>query len=167
MAVRVFPVAGAHHYTDDWGTPRSGGRTHQGNDIFGAKGTPLVAVDDGYLTDATNALGGVSLNLKSRTDMARYYYAHLDSVEGSLPRNVNAGDVIGYLGDSGNAKGTSPHLHFEVHPLGGAAVDPYPYLKAAESGVIYKPPPKTSPWMGAFAIVATAGLAAFVIRSRV
>lgn len=164
MTLRVFPVQGSHHFTDDFHVVKPSGRLHQGNDIFAAAETPVVAVDDGYLTDASNPMGGVSFNLKTPSDQMRVYGAHLTRFEGGLPRSVSAGDVIGYVGTSGNAQGTSPHLHFEVHPLGGAAVDPYPYLKAAESGTVFVPPKPTSPWWAALGILGLAGAVALVVR---
>ena len=141
MSIRVFPVAGGAQYVNDFGYARSGGRTHKGNDLFGAEGTPLLAVDDGQLRFGTDTFGGTVATVTS-SDNTRYYYAHLSRYEGSAPRAVQAGDVIGYLGKSGNAETTAPHLHFEVHP--GAnylnAVNPYPMLvdapvvSASESG---------------------------------
>lgn len=169
VMIRVFPITTPTRYSDDFGNPRPGPppHSHAGNDLFAAEGSIIVAVDDGYLTDATNKLGGISFNLKTPRDQMRIYGAHLLEFIGNVPRNVVAGEEIGRVGRSGNAQGTSPHLHFEVHPLGGAAVDPYPYLKAAESRTIYSPPPaKTSPWWAALGMIAGAGVVAFVIRSR-
>lgn len=131
--LQVFPVIatskGAPSFSDDWGAPRSGGRTHQGNDIFADKGTPLLAVDDGNVRFGVDPLGGNIASLVGQ-DKTRYYYAHLDAFEGAN-RAVKAGEIVGYLGKTGNAASTPPHLHFEVHPDGGAAVDPFPFLKAA------------------------------------
>lgn len=131
MSIKVFPVSadGYPSYTDDFGVTRSNGRTHQGNDIFGATGTALFAVDDGVVSFGTDPLGGIVANLIAG-DGTRYYYAHLERVEG-VARVVTAGDVIGYLDSTGNAAHTAPHLHFEMHPGGGAAVDPYAQLRAA------------------------------------
>lgn len=123
----VCPVAGPSAFGDTWGAPRSGGRRHQGVDMLGPTGTPLAAVVSGYAEFKTNALGGNAVGLKG-SNGNYYYYAHLDRWEGGS-RNVTRGEIIGYMGDTGNATGT-PHLHFEIHPGGGAAVNPYPSVRA-------------------------------------
>jgi murein DD-endopeptidase MepM/ murein hydrolase activator NlpD len=123
----LCPVAGPSTFVDTWGAPRSGGRRHQGVDMLSPRGTPSVAVVAGTIRISQNRLGGNALWLNG-ADGNSYYYAHFDRYgKGGA---VNAGDVIGYVGDTGNARGT-PHLHFEVHPGGGAAVDPYPTARAA------------------------------------
>ena len=123
----VCPVNGTA-YSDTWGAARSGGRSHQGVDMLGRRGTPIYAVVSGSAQFKQNSLGGNAVWVNG-SNGDRYYYAHLDSFEGSS-RGVSQGEVIGYLGDTGNARGT-PHLHFEVHPGGGAAVNPYPYVRDA------------------------------------
>jgi murein DD-endopeptidase MepM/ murein hydrolase activator NlpD len=123
----VCPVAGPSAFGDTWGAPRSGGRRHQGVDMLGPTGTPLAAVVSGYADFKTNALGGNAVGLRG-SNGNYYYYAHLDRWEGGS-RNVTRGEIIGYIGDTGNATGT-PHLHFEIHPGGGAAVNPYPSVRA-------------------------------------
>ena len=124
----ICPVAGSSAYSDTWGAARSGGRTHQGVDLLARTGTPLVAVVSGSVQFKQNSLGGNAVWLAG-SDGNRYYYAHLSRFEGSS-RGVSQGEVIGYVGDTGNARGT-PHLHFEVHPGGGAAVNPYPWVRDA------------------------------------
>lgn len=129
MPLRVFPVSGGAQYISSFGAPRSDGRSHQGNDLMASEGTPLLAVDDGDVRFGTDPLGGNIANLVA-DDGTRYYYAHLSAFEGGN-RRVQAGEVIGYVGRTGNAAATDPHVHFEVHPNRGAAVDPFPLLQAA------------------------------------
>jgi murein DD-endopeptidase MepM/ murein hydrolase activator NlpD len=121
------PVQGSVSFGDTWGAPRSGGRRHQGVDMIGAIGLPLVAVVDGIATAKENTLGGRTISLVG-ADGNRYYYAHLDDW-GTLGQ-VTAGTVIGYLGKTGNARFSIEHLHFEIHPGGGSAVNPYPTVAA-------------------------------------
>jgi murein DD-endopeptidase MepM/ murein hydrolase activator NlpD len=125
MALRVFPVAGNTSFADEFG---GRGGAHQGVDIFAPEGTPVRAVDDGRVEHATDPKGGTVAMLHS-TDGTRYYYAHLSRYEG-IAGKVRAGDVIAYVGNTGNAAATKPHVHFEMHPGEGPAVDPYPALKA-------------------------------------
>jgi murein DD-endopeptidase MepM/ murein hydrolase activator NlpD len=127
----VFPVAGGARYVDDFGTPRVG-HTHQGNDLFAEEGRALLAVEPGVVRLADNALGGFAVSLQGDSG-ARYYYAHMrERTPLANGARVAAGDFVGTLGRTGNAKATPPHLHFEVHPQGGAAVDPFPLLQVAE-----------------------------------
>ena len=118
----LCPVQGSSAYGDSWGAPRSGGRRHQGVDMLAPTGTPLQAVVSGYVNQTSNPLGGVVLQLFGDNGN-RYYYAHLSAYEG-VSGWVPQAQVIGYIGDSGNAAGT-PHLHFEIHPGGGIPVNPY------------------------------------------
>jgi hypothetical protein len=144
----IFPAVGAVTYTSDFGAPRGTGR-HQGNDIMAAKKTPAVAAEAGkvkYWT--TSATAGCMLYLYGVSGTT-YLYIHLnnDLTRGNDNRGkcvrgvaytvkdgakVAAGQQIAYVGDSGDANGGHAHLHFEVHPSGGRAVDPYPYLQAAQ-----------------------------------
>lgn len=136
--MQVFPVAGRSQYADTWGAARDGGRSHQGTDIFAELGTPVVAVDDGNARKADDPKGGQVIYLQA-TDGTRYYYAHLDGYEGDFPRKVRAGDVIGRVGKTGNAANTSPHLHFELHPGGGEAINPFAELNAVKSAQASSP----------------------------
>ena len=143
----VFPVVGDAQYVDDFGAPRAGG-PHQGNDLVAAKKSPAVAAEAGkvkYWTTSRSA--GCMLYLYGQSG-TMYEYIHLnndltmkDDNRGKCVRGVAyavkngarvaAGQQIGYIGDSGDADGAHPHLHFEVHPNGGKATDPYPYLQSA------------------------------------
>jgi murein DD-endopeptidase MepM/ murein hydrolase activator NlpD len=131
----VFPVAGPNSFADTFGAPRMFGTAyahlHQGTDVFAASGTPLVAVERGVLIKVgTDVLGGTKLWLVGASG-TRYYYAHLSAFAPGVSEGlvVSAGDVVGYVGNSGNALSTPAHVHFEVHPNGGAAVNPYPLLR--------------------------------------
>ena len=114
-------------FGDTWGAPRSGGRRHQGVDMIGPIGTPLLAVVDGVAEAKSNTLGGITIWFRG-ADGNKYYYAHLDHY--AQLGAVHKGDVIGYMGQTGNARFSVPHLHFEIHPGGGAAVNPYPTVRA-------------------------------------
>ncbi len=125
---KYFPVAGPHSFSNDWGAPRSVGRTHKGCDIMANYGVPCVAVTGGYVSQYSQGNAGNYVGL-SGDDGTLYYYMHLQSYGKS--GRVEAGDVVGYVGDTGNAKGC-PHCHFEVHPGHGGPVNPYPLLVALD-----------------------------------
>ncbi len=115
-----------------WGAPRSGNRTHKGIDISGPRGTAVVATTSGVVIRVgTNRLGGRIVWVFGRP-LTRYYYAHLEDWHPELREGmwVEAGQVLGYVGDSGNARGTGTHLHFGMYPFWKAfyPVDPFPYL---------------------------------------
>ena len=118
------PVANAK-FTNDWGQARSGGRAHEGTDMLAPRGTPIFAPIAGVVKFDTSSRGGLSFYLDAPGGL-QIYGAHLDSAGAS--GKVESGTVIGYVGDSGNAKGT-PHLHFEVHPSKKSKTNPYALLK--------------------------------------
>ena len=126
---KVCPIGAPNGFIDSWGFPRSGGRGHKGVDMFAAYGTPLFAVTEGTAKVGSNRLGGLTVWITADNG-DRYYYAHLAGVAVDNGARVRAGDVVGSTGTSGNAAGTPPHLHWEVHPGGGAAVNPYPLAAA-------------------------------------
>ena len=130
----VFPVADPHTFSSTFGAPRSGGRSHEGNDIFAPVGTPLLASERGVIARmGVGTLGGTKLWVVGESG-TQYYYAHLSAyaegiTDGTL---VEAGEIVGYVGNTGNAISTPSHLHFEIHPDGGDAIDPYPLLHAVD-----------------------------------
>lgn len=126
-----FPVAGPATFRDDWHDPRSTPtpHLHKGNDIFAAFGTPARAPVEGTVRFAEEGAGGRAAYVTA-ADGTWYYLAHLESFSPELKTGdkVTQGTVVGFVGDSGNARGGAPHVHFEVHPLGGEAVNPKPIL---------------------------------------
>jgi murein DD-endopeptidase MepM/ murein hydrolase activator NlpD len=134
--LKVFPVQGKCYFGDSYGYPRSGGRVHLGTDIMAPDGNLIYAVADGKITKVYNdypgSLAGNGVRL-SMPDGTYYFYAHMSElgpgIELGVP--VKAGQVVGKVGSTGSS-GT-PHLHLEIHPKGGAAVNPYPLLKAIDA----------------------------------
>ena len=127
----VFPVAGKKARVGSfWGAVRDGGaRKHEGIDIFAPRHTPVVAVKAGIVTTVSNGgRGGKTVWLKSLTDGFTYYYAHLQKQTVKAGQYVKQGEVLGTVGNTGNAKLTPPHLHFGMYSFRGA-VDPLPYVK--------------------------------------
>jgi murein DD-endopeptidase MepM/ murein hydrolase activator NlpD len=133
--LKVFPVNGRNTYTDDYGAPRGQG-AHEGNDLMAARGTPVVAVADGVidrLTRVETGLGGIWIWMSDRAGN-EYYYAHLDTISPGLQpgSRVAVGQQIGTVGNTGDARYGAPHLHFEIHPGGGGAINPYRELLAVD-----------------------------------
>ena len=134
IRLQARPVAGRCWYGDTWQAARGSGRVHLGVDIGGAEGTPLKAVVAGRVTqiynDRPGSLAGNGLKI-AMPDGTYFFYAHLSSIAPGIAVGVpvTAGQVIGYMGRTGNA-GIS-HLHLEVHPQGGQAVNPFPIVQAS------------------------------------
>jgi murein DD-endopeptidase MepM/ murein hydrolase activator NlpD len=122
-------VGAANSFTDTWGAPRSGGRRHRGTDVFAPYGSPVYAVSDGVIVRTNwGSNSGLAIQLRS-VDGNVYFYAHESAVHVSAGQRVSAGQVIGRVGTSGNAAGTSPHVHFELWVGGGNAINPYSFLR--------------------------------------
>jgi murein DD-endopeptidase MepM/ murein hydrolase activator NlpD len=129
----TFPVYGVPPQAvgSTFGAGRdSGRRRHAGVDIFAPRGTAVLAAADGWVRGSTtNNLGGKVVWIWSPLRRLSTYYAHLDDYAVSSGDWISAGEVVGYVGTTGNARGTPPHLHFGVYPWGAGAVDPLPYLR--------------------------------------
>lgn len=123
----VCPVQGGTFF-NDWGFPRGPNRYHEGNDIFAAFRAPVRAPVSGTVTFVVGSIGGNQFNLVG-DDGARYLGTHMDDFAGKSNRKVKAGEIIGYVGNSGNAAATRPHLHFGIY-IGSLPVNPYPSLLA-------------------------------------
>jgi murein DD-endopeptidase MepM/ murein hydrolase activator NlpD len=124
---------GAFRFRDTWGDPRSGGRSHRGTDVFAAMNHPVYAITSGVIQrHSRGGLGGIGLYLRG-DDGNVYYYAHLNGIEpaAAVGNRVVPGELVARNGSSGNADRSAPHVHFELHPGGGAAINPYPWLAAA------------------------------------
>lgn len=127
---RTCPVGTPNGFIDSWGFPRSGGRTHEGVDMFAPYGTPLYAAAEGFIYRVyNNPIGGLSINLID-TAGNMYYYTHMSSTAVTTGQKVSVGQVIGAVGTSGNAAGTPPHLHWQFHPGNGEPINPYPLAYA-------------------------------------
>jgi murein DD-endopeptidase MepM/ murein hydrolase activator NlpD len=132
--LRTCPVKGAHDFIDSWGFPRSGGRRHKGVDIMARIGTPIVAPVNGTVEYRSNRVGGRSFHLFD--EKGNYFYGTHLSAYGDVQGEVLAGQIIGYVGDDGNAAGI-PHLHFEIHPGGrGNPINPYADSAAVCDGAL-------------------------------
>ena len=138
-----FPLLGVAYWTDDWLDPRTGPppHQHQGNDLFAAFDVPVRAPVDGTVRFEDAGLGGKGAFVTA-PDGTYYYMAHLNGFARDLGNGaaVKQGQIVGYNGDSGNAKGGAPHVHFEIHPRGGAAIDPKPVLDAWVAEAMAKVP---------------------------
>jgi murein DD-endopeptidase MepM/ murein hydrolase activator NlpD len=132
--LKIFPVAGEYSYFDDYGAPRGQG-VHEGIDIMADRGTPLVAVDDGTISKMTrteSGLGGICMWLR-RADGVQYYYAHMESIAEGLEvgSRISVGQVVGGVGNTGDARSAAPHLHFEIRNA-WTPINPYPHLQAVD-----------------------------------
>jgi peptidoglycan LD-endopeptidase LytH len=127
-----IPVRGVRSsdLRNSWGAPRSGGRSHRGIDIFAPRGREIVSTTRGIVvTVGENALGGQIVRVLGPGGHW-HYYAHLERFGDVRPGDIVAeGHVLGYVGDSGNARGTPPHLHYGIYRFRGGAINPYPLLR--------------------------------------
>lgn len=128
----AFPVVdmGNESIQSYWGANRDAGRrSHEGLDIFSARGTPVIAATDGFISfSGEKGLGGKQVWLRNGIFAYSLYYAHLDSVSVSSGKRVKLGDTLGFVGNTGNARTTAPHLHFGIYTSGGA-INPLPFIE--------------------------------------
>lgn len=170
MQIVVFPLAVAKYtICSAFGDPRGNGTTHHGVDLCAPMGTPVLAVNNGVVRFGTDPKGG-TVALLAADSGGTFYNAHLSGTEGVSGRRVEPGDIIGYVGMSGNAATTLPHLHFEAWPTGvyTTYIDPTPMLATAQR---FTSPPGAAPGpmstreaVGvAIGIVVAAGVLAFAL----
>ncbi|MEY3559101.1 MAG: hypothetical protein RL374_1807, partial [Actinomycetota bacterium] len=144
VAISVFPVQGICSYENTWHAPRGTDRKHLGVDIIAKEGNLLYAVADGTITKlytvGTDKLAGNGVRL-TMADGTYFFYGHMQKIADGITigTKVKAGQVVGYLGKTGAT--TTPHLHLEVHPLGGAAIDPTPVVAAVDACRVTAPLP--------------------------
>ena len=144
VAISVFPVQGLCSYENTWHAPRGNGRKHLGVDIIAKEGKLLYAVADGTITklytEASDKLAGNGVRL-TMADGTYFFYGHMQKIADGMTigTKVKAGQVVGYLGKTGGT--TTPHLHLEVHPLGGEAIDPTPIVAAVDACSVTTPLP--------------------------
>ena len=135
----AFPVFGRGPAAAQsrWGAPRDGGRrSHEGIDIFAPRGTPAIASLPGRVTRANvTAIGGKVVWLRDERHNRNIYYAHLDSQVVAAGQMVEIGDTLGFVGNTGNAITTPPHLHFGIYYRGEGAVDPYPFVQPVRTSM--------------------------------
>jgi murein DD-endopeptidase MepM/ murein hydrolase activator NlpD len=126
----LCPVKGAgkFDFSNSFGSPREGHRFHMGNDIFAKRGTPVIAGVDGTIRTVEGGRAGIGYYLDG-VDGVTYYGAHLNERKVTNGAVVKRGDVIGFVGSTGNAAGTPTHLHFEIKPGNGTSIDPYQLLR--------------------------------------
>jgi len=142
VAISVFPVQGLCSYENTWHAPRGADRKHLGVDIIAKEGNLLYAVADGTITKlytvGTDKLAGNGVRL-TMADGTYFFYGHMQKIADGITigTKVKAGQVVGYLGKTGGT--TTPHLHLEVHPLGGAAIDPTPVVSAVDACSVTTP----------------------------
>jgi murein DD-endopeptidase MepM/ murein hydrolase activator NlpD len=141
-SIQVFPVQGRCSFTNTWQESR-GSRRHEGVDIIAPRGNLIYAVVDGTITKVYNdaSLTGNGVRLTT-SDGTYFFYAHLDTIAPNIAVGtaVRAGQILGTNGSTGNT--TTPHLHFEVHPRGGAAIDPTPIVAAVNACHVTEPRPQ-------------------------
>lgn len=126
----VFPVGGSYYYSNTWHAPRTG-HLHQGTDIMARTGTPVYATLSGTVSVQRGGSAGLWIILRANNGW-QFWYMHLNSTSVRSGSQVKVGQQIGTVGYSGNASQGAPHLHYEIHPGGGGATNPYPYLRAME-----------------------------------
>ncbi|WP_276496601.1 M23 family metallopeptidase [Pontibacter litorisediminis] len=135
----AFPVTGksSRNIASIWGDPRdAGARSHEGIDVFAKRGTPAVAATDGVVRQVTSTpRGGKVVWLTDLNRRQSLYYAHLDSQLVLEGQRVKAGDTLGLIGNTGNARTTAPHLHFGIYRYGQGATNPYPYVHQSAASV--------------------------------
>jgi murein DD-endopeptidase MepM/ murein hydrolase activator NlpD len=144
--IRAFPVGAPSNFTREFGA------AHRGTDIFSVENAPIVAIERGSIRSASDPLGGLVLYLRADSSW-RYYYAHLSRYVGAFPRRVEVGELVGYMGSTGNAAGGPQHLHFEMTDPQGTFVDPYDYLLQAQQGTV-RAGRGSFPWLAVAAAVA-------------